>query len=303
MTSSRGPWRNSIVAPPLHPKLSRRACLCIAVGLFTIAACSNSGTPTTATTTTAPATSLITPDTTVLAIGQTQLFTYSTATATDGIFTWTSSNPGILAIDNTGLATGLSSGLSTITGQLTDGTSSTLSVQVVPNYQGLWAGTSTVIACTDVLGFTSAGYCSQVSNAVQQWTLTLLQTGLSVSGTMTKSEGASVLTGNVSATVGGSGDLIAMTGTLAGVANGTNLVVTPISWDSFAAGSNMTGSWSANVTSSQVLGSATLQWSLIGALQGVSATASRTRSVTSAPVTSVPVTPAAVPPGRRARQP
>jgi hypothetical protein len=243
---------------------NRRACLCIAVSLVVIGACSKTTTPTAATTTSSTTTSLITPATTVLIIGQSQLYSYSTATSTDGISAWTSSNSGILTIDNTGLATGLSNGLATITGSLTDGTTSTLSVQVVPNYQGSWGGTSRVLECTDVAGFTSGGYCAQIASSVQQWTLTLLQSGLELSGTMTKSEGANVLSGTVNAVIGGSGDIIAMTGSLAGLAGGTNLVVTPISWDSFVVGNTMTGNWSGNVTSPQITGLATVQWSLNG---------------------------------------
>jgi hypothetical protein len=253
-----------------------RGCLVLTIGLFMtvdlimVGGCNKTTTPTSATTTTASSssTSLIAPNTvTVLAIGQLQLYAYSTATSTDAVVAWTSSDSGILAIDNTGLATALSSGLATITGSLQDGTSSTLSVQVVPSYQGLWAGNATVIACTDLTGFTSAGYCAQVRGSVQQWSLTLIQTGLGLSGTMTKSEGSSVLSGSVTATIGGQGDIIALTGTLAGIANGVNLVVTPISWDSFSTGTTMTGSWAANVTSPQILGSATVQWTLAGSIQ------------------------------------
>jgi hypothetical protein len=243
--------------------LRRCACLCIVASLLMIEACSTSTAPTSATTTTTPTTSLITPATAALTIGQTQVYSYSTATSANTI-TWTSSNAAVLTIDGTGLATALASGVATITGALDTGTSSTLTVQVVPNYQGSWAGTAKVIACTSVDGFASAGYCPQIANSVQQWTLTLTQTGLTLSGTMTKSEGANVLNGAVTATIGGQGDIVSMTGALGGVANGVNLLVTPIAWDSFASGSSMSGSWSANVTSSQLTGSATVQWLLTG---------------------------------------
>jgi hypothetical protein len=250
----------------------RCACLGIVASLLMIEACSTTA-PTTATTTTTATSTLITPATSALTIGQTQLYTYSTATSAN-IITWTSSNASILTIDGTGLATGIASGVATITGTLDTGTSSTLTVQVVPNYQGSWAGTETVLECTAVDGFASAGYCSQIASSVQQWTLTLTQTGLTLSGTITKSEGANVLNGVVTATVGGQGDIVSMTGPLGGVANGMNLLVTPIAWDSFATGSSMRGNWSANVTSSQLAGSATVQWSLTGSGQ-LSASASR----------------------------
>jgi hypothetical protein len=237
--------------------------LCIVASLCMIEACSTSTAPTTTTTTTTPTSTLITPATAALTIGQTQLYSYSTATSAN-IITWSSSNAGVLTIDGTGLATAIASGVATITGSLDTGTSSTLTVQVVPNYQGSWAGTATVLACTAVDGFASAGYCSQIGSSVQQWTLTLNQTGLTLSGSMTKSEGANVLNGPVTATIGGQGDIVSMTGPLGGIANGANVLVTPIAWDSFATGSSMKGSWSANVTSSQFTGSATVQWSLSG---------------------------------------
>jgi hypothetical protein len=251
----------------------RCARLCIAAGLFMIGACSSSTAPSTATTTTTTTSTLITPATAALTIGQTLLYSYSTATSAN-VVTWTSSNSGVLTIDSTGLAQGIASGVATITGSLDTGTSSTLTVQVVPSYQGSWAGTVKVLACTDLDGFTSAGYCSRISSSVQQWTLTLTQSGLALSGTMTKSEGANVLNGTVNATVGGSGDIVSLTGALGGVAGGTSLLVTPISWDSFATGSSMTGAWSAIVTSSQIPGNATVQWSLNG-VQQVSASGRR----------------------------
>jgi hypothetical protein len=243
--------------------LHRSVCLCIAAGLCMIGACSSSTAPSSTTTTTTTTSSLITPATAALTIGQTQLYAYSTATSAN-VVTWTSSNSGVLAIDGTGLATGIANGVATITGSLDTGTSSTLTVQVVPNYQGSWAGTAKVLACTDLDGFASAGYCSRISSSIQQWTLTLAQSGLVLTGTMTKSEGANVLNGTVSASVGGSGDIVSLTGALGGVAGGTSLLVTPISWDSFATAGTMTGAWSANVTSSQITGNATVQWTLTG---------------------------------------
>ena len=53
-----------------------------------------------------------------------------------------------------------------------------------------------------------------------------------------------------------------MTGALAGLANGSNLQLAVITWNSLADGANMTGTWSGNITSPQILGIATLQWSL-----------------------------------------
>jgi hypothetical protein len=49
---------------------------------------------------------------------------------------------------------------------------------------------------------------------------------------------------------------------MAGIANGSNFQLTLISWSSLAEGTQMAGSWAGNVTSPQILGIATLQWSL-----------------------------------------
>ena len=172
-----------------------------------------------------------------------------------------------MEIDASGNATALANGVSTITGTSDTGTSATLTVQVVPVYAGNWAGTSTVLACTDLVGFLSAGYCAQSMAAPEKWTLTLAQSGLLVSGTMTKQEGANVLNGSVTGSIGAGGDMISLTGTLGGFARGANLALTPISWNTLATGSTINGTWAANVTSPQILGIATVQWRLTGASQ------------------------------------
>ncbi len=240
--------------------------LCVVLALLATAGCSNAAAPSTVAATTTTTTQAVTPATTGLLVGQTQLYALTLGTSVN-VVTWTSSNPAVLTIDATGLATGIANGVATITGASDDGSSATLTVQVVPVYQGSWAGTSTVIACTDLAGFTLSNYCSQKQGVTEQWTLTLTQAGLSVSGTMTKSEGANVLSGSVTGAIGASGAIISLTGTLAGFANGVNLVLTPISWDALASGNTMTGTWAANVTSQQILGIATIQWRLTGAIQ------------------------------------
>jgi hypothetical protein len=235
------------------------------LALLAAAGCSDSTTPTTPVTPTTPATA-ITPSATVLLVGQTQVYTLTT-TATTSVTTWTSSNEAVLTVDTTGLATGLSNGVATITGASDAGTSATLAVQVVPVYAGSWAGTAPVLACTDLAGFASAGYCAQSNGTTERWTLTLTQSGLAVGGTMTKSEGSNVLNGTVIGGIGASGDIISLTGTLGGFARGANLVLTPISFNALATGTSITGTWAGNVTSQQILGTATLQWRLTGASQ------------------------------------
>ena len=198
----------------------------------------------------------ITPTTSVLVIGQTQPYSTANGTSTD-VVTWSSTDPNVLTIDSTGNATAIGPGVVTITAAAAT-QSATLQVQVVPNYQGIWTGNTTNLTCTGIGGF--AAYCTQ-GLAAQRLTLSLTQTSLAVSGVLTKSEPGGVLSGVVSGSIGLGGD-ITLTGTLNGVTNGGNLVATLISWDSLATGTNMTGGWAANITSSQVLGIATVQWSL-----------------------------------------
>jgi hypothetical protein len=221
--------------------------------------------PTTPTTPTLPAATAITPATTVLQIGQTQL--YAVTPTPTNVLAWTSSNESVLTIDADGMATGLANGVATITGSSEGATSATLAVQVVPVYAGSWAGTFNVLACTDLAGFASAGYCAQSLGVTETWTLTLNQSGLVVGGTMTKTEGGDVLSGTIAGVIGGNGDIITMTGTLSGFARGANLLLTPIAFNGIASGGSITARWGANVTSPQILGFATIQWLLAGTSQ------------------------------------
>jgi hypothetical protein len=232
--------------------------LCIIIAALAVGACSNDDTPTTPTTSTPTAT--ISPATTVYQIGQTQTFTL-TATTTPTNVTWTSSNTAVLTIDSGGNATAVGVGTATITSNADNNVSATLAIQVVPIYQGSWTGTARVIACTDVAGFLSAAYCARNVGAVNTVTLSLTQNGGSVSGSITKSEGSNLLNGSVGGTIGAAGD-VTFTGTLAGQANGSNLQLAVITWNSLAVDAAMTGTWAGNITSPQILGIATLQWSL-----------------------------------------
>jgi hypothetical protein len=232
---------------------------CIVIAALAVGACSNDDTTTTTPTTPTP-TASITPAGTVYQIGQTQTFTL-TATTTPTNVTWTSSNTAVLTIDSSGNATAVGVGTSIITSAADNNLSATLAIQVVPLYQGTWRGTARVLACTDVAGFQSAAYCARNVGAVNTVTLSLTQSGANVSGSITKSEGANLLNGSVGGTIGAAGD-VTFTGTLAGLANGSNLQLAVISWNSLADGATMTGTWAGNITSPQILGIATLQWSL-----------------------------------------
>lgn len=232
---------------------------CIVIAALAGGACSNSDTPTTPTTPTTPS-AAITPSTGVYQLGQTQTFTLTASTTPTNV-TWASSNPNVLTIDGSGSATAVGVGTATITSTADGNLSATLAIQVVPIYQGNWTGTASVLACTDTAGFLAAGYCARNLGAVNTVSLTLTQNGNTVTGTIIKSEGANLLNGTINGTIGAAGD-VTMTGTLAGLANGSNLQLAVISWNSLADGVNMTGTWAGNITSPQILGIATLQWSL-----------------------------------------
>ena len=199
--------------------MSRLLTLLLAAAALGAGACSNDNNS--SITAPATATAAITPSTTVLQIAQTQTYTLS-ATTTPTTVTWTSSDPSVMTIDSGGTATAMKVGAATITALGDASQTATLTVQVVPVYQGNWTGTATVLACTDLSGFTAAGYCARNLGAAQPVTLSLTQSGLAISGTMTKAEGANSINGSVTGVVGLFGD-ITLTGTLAGIANGSNL--------------------------------------------------------------------------------
>jgi len=231
----------------------------IALVALTAVACGNNDT-TTPTTPTTTANAAITPATTVYQVGQTQTFTM-TASTTPANVIWSSSNTNVLTIDASGNAQMVGVGAATVNAAADNSLSATLSIQVVPIYQGNWRGTAQVLACTDVAGFQANGYCSKNLGTVNNVTLVMNQSGSNVTATMTKSEGTNLLNGTLTGTIGAGGD-ITMSGTLAGLAGGSNLQLTLISWNSLADGSNMSGTWAGNITSPQILGIATLQWSL-----------------------------------------
>ena len=231
---------------------------CLVAATIGVGACGDDDTPAAPTTTTPTAS--ISPGTTVYQIGQTQTLTLTAQTTPTNVV-WSSSNPNVMTVDSGGNVEAVGVGAATITASADANLSATLSVQIVPIYQGTWTGTAKILACTDLAGFLSAGYCARNLGAVNTITLTLTQNAASVSGSITKTEGANLLNGSITGPIGAGGD-ITLTGNLAGLANGSNLQLSVISWNSLADGTSMTGSWAGNITSPQILGIATLQWSL-----------------------------------------
>jgi hypothetical protein len=199
----------------------------------------------------------VSPVVTVLTIGQTQNYTLTLAATTD-VITWTTSDATVIAIDASGNATGMRNGTSTITATSSAGAVATLVVQVIPVYSGTWTGSSQALACTDIAGYGANAYCAKVLGTTRPVAMTLSQSGYTVAGSMTVVEGSNVLTGSITGSVGTSGELN-MTGTINGVSGGVNTAFTIVSWNTFASGSSMTGSWSNNTTSPQIVGLATVQ--------------------------------------------
>ncbi len=230
---------------------------CLLAAALTASACSNNDV--TAPTTPAP-TAAISPSDSVYQLGQTQTFTLTASTTPTNVV-WSSSNPNVLTIDAGGNATAVGIGAATITATADSGLSAILSVQVTPVYSGNWIGTARVLACTEISGFQANGFCAANLGTTNSVTLILAQAGSSLSGTMTKSQGANVLNGTVTGAIGAGGDCT-FTGTLGGLADGVNLQLSIVSWNSLADGATMTGNWTVNITSPQITGIATLQYSL-----------------------------------------
>ena len=236
---------------------------CVVVACLWAAGCGTKSPTeaTTTTTTTVTGTFAITPVVTVQVVGQTQTWGVENATA-DATVAWLSSDPAILTIDGDGNSTAIAKGIVTVVAQTSSAQVATLQVQVVPSYAGTWTGQAVTIACTDIGGLALARYCAQ-GTTPQPVTLTLAHTALSVGGTLSKSEGDGQLNGIVSGAVGIDGD-ITLSGSISGLSGGANLTAALISWNSLATDTSMIGSWSANITSPQILGIATVQWSLTG---------------------------------------
>jgi hypothetical protein len=229
-----------------------------------------SNTPTTPSTTTPPTTPTPTlsntPATTVLMIGQTQTYSATKSDSSTETVTWSSTDSGVLPIDGDGNAVGLARGSVTITATSTNDSTltATLKVQVVPVYQGDWSGTTTMTACTDIGAFATNGYCSRRIGGGQRLAMSLTQSNLAITGTITKIEAGGQISGSVTGSIGTNGDITQLTGTLSGNVDGADLSVKLISWDSLATGTNMTGTWATTVSSAQVPGSVTEQWSFPG---------------------------------------
>ncbi|PWT81289.1 MAG: hypothetical protein C5B57_10760 [Blastocatellia bacterium] len=254
--------------------------LCLAAFLVTGCGGSNTpSTPSTPTPTPTPPALSITPATTVLMVGQTQTYSATKSDSSTETVTWSSTDSGVLPIDANGNAVALAKGAVTITATSTNDSTltATLNVQVVPAYQGNWSGITTMTACTDTNAFATNGYCSSRVGGSQQLVMSLTQSNLGITGTITKIEAGGQVSGSVTGSIGTNGDITQLTGTLSGNVNGADVSVKLIAWDSSATGTTMTGTWATNVTSAQMNGNVTEQWSFPGIPRTASATPAGSR--------------------------
>jgi hypothetical protein len=236
--------------------------LLIVAAAIGVGACGSSTSPST-TTTTAAATLAITPTTGAVAVGQ--VMNYSVLnSATGDTIAWSSSDASIFSVDTSGNVTGISRGTGTLTATASSGPTATLQIQVAPSYVGTWSGSAAVTACTDIGGYTTAGYCAQRIHTVQRITVSFTQNGLGVAGTLTQAEPSGQVSGPVTGAIGTGGDISSLVGTLTGVIAGSNTATALISWTSLATDAGLTGSFAANVTSPQIVGIATVQWQFSG---------------------------------------
>ena len=120
----------------------------------------------------------------------------------------------------------------------------------VANFAGTWSGTFTASSCGHTGGWPS---CAGVFDGVQPMTLTLTQTGSSVTGTLRQSDIDMSVTGSVSA----DGHLL-LNGTTTIPVTGLSITFALVGWDTQQSGNSLTGGWSDRLTAPGIPGF--VQW-------------------------------------------
>ena len=124
-------------------------------------------------------------------------------------------------------------------------------VTPVVNFVGTWSGQYTISACGHVGDWPP---CHDFfEGSVAPMTLTLSQTGSSVSGTLTQGNLITSVTGSVS-----NDNHLVLSGSTTTAAGGLPATYAIMGWDTQLNGNNMTGSWEEHITSPQISGF--LQW-------------------------------------------
>lgn len=185
---------------------------------------------------------VISPTTTTLRIAETvQLM--ATLDGQPVAARWSTSDPAVLALDSTGMASGVAIGNSVVTATV-DSTTASRTVQVVSDYRGRFSGLMVMTRCERISGDGPLGSC--VSGARLKLALTIeRQTGASVSGTLDVFEESTI--GSVTGAINEVDHLVNMTGTLRSAGEGT-FVVTLEQWDTSLAdsGRSLVGTFAAD---------------------------------------------------------
>ena len=140
------------------------------------------------------------------------------------------------------------------------GGSPTKASDTVPNFQGNYTGTSSVVSCTEDGNF--AGFCQGVgftSGATFPMTVNLSQSQSSVTGTIAILGLSGTLQGTASSLSG-----LTATGTFADISDsGVTLSTNLQSWATTLNGSAMSGSYKLSFRSNALLGGATVSINIV----------------------------------------
>jgi hypothetical protein len=118
----------------------------------------------------------------------------------------------------------------------------------VTSFAGTWSGTYTITGCGHSGAFAEINWCGNLSYTPLPMTLTLSQSGSSVSGTLTQGSIATSVTGSVDAS---NHLILSGSTTLSG-----GILAEILGWNTTVAGSAMSGSWNTKWTTGGLAGSA-----------------------------------------------
>jgi uncharacterized protein YjdB len=93
---------------------------------------------------------------------------------------WLSDQPTVASVTTSGTVTGVANGRATIY-IISDGRQGQQVIRVVPDYQGAWQGALRATSCESSGAWAAAGACKDVVGSTGSWSLTLEQSGESMS--------------------------------------------------------------------------------------------------------------------------
>lgn len=175
--------------------------------------------------------------------------------------TWQSDNVSVASIDGSGRATGVGSGLATITADV-EGLHATAAVRVVPDYHGRWEGMTRLTGCTADGDFRDA--CTGAIGSGMSLTTSITQNRDAISGEV-DFDGAK---GPVSTSVQVDGRIVT-TGKLALIVDGIAFDVDLSEWETTSVDNQrMSGRFRLGVRHARLAGS----WNLSGELATIQKT-------------------------------